>query len=501
MGYLASLLTILVVAYISIILTIEYLSRKRADFYVKQGFSPDITFGVSSYAKMLFKGMDQQNCLVYFYERYLKAKREGAPAIVYNEPASGSALVHLIDLSLIKEFANKDNEVSIKYFFNDGKLNLGFFTKNEDLALTQRVIFSEFFRIDNLSRLIPSLNKVIESCFKGERKPDGTLKITKSKEFVDHLMVNFVNMLIFGENTEILKADNGNSFCEEIAAILQAVFSDKVTFSPLNQLSRDWLNYLNILPEAYRVNQRTKSLEKKLENYIIKRVNNPQNYQEDRKKFCLINMMLDYNEKAQVGERLSLSDMVGNCNLFLLGGFDTTNTSICSLFYSLAHRPEIFKKLRETVNDLNKQNLNFTDLDNCELLEKIARESIRINPPAAFTVTRRLLKDFSLGKYKFRKGDLLFISQAPMMWDEDSFTSKRNFDVEAIDEQNKKQYLPFYLGRRNCVGQQLAQLELKLVALYVASHFDLKPISEQSRYSLSFTMQIHDCDVEITDLK
>ena len=493
LGYLASLVIILVVVYISVVLINEYISRKRADFYVKQGFSPEITFGLSGYAKLLIKGLDKKNVLEHFYERYLQAKREGAPAIIYNEAPAGLALIQLIDTNLIKEFANKDNEVSIKYFFNDQKLKLGFFAHNEEFALKQRVIFSEFFRIDNLSKLIPSINKVIENSFNKARSRDGTLKITKSQQFVDHLMVSMVNMLIFGENAEILK--------EEIGDIIQLIYSDKLAFNLLNQISRDWLNRLNILPEAHRVNKRTKSLEQKLENYILERDSKPKKYREERNKFCLINMMLDYNEKAKEGDKLTMSDMIGNCNVFLLAGFDTTNTSICSMLFSLAHSPEVFRRLGEAVTHLNKPDLTFTELDSCELLEKVVRESIRINPPAAYTATRQFLKDFSLGRYKFRKGDLLFISQAPMIWDEDAFAAKRTFDVEAVDEQNKKQYLPFYLGRRNCVGQQLAQLELKLVALFVASRFTLNPLSAESRYCLSFTMQIRDCDVEISDAK
>ena len=70
----------------------------------------------------------------------------------------------------------------------------------------------------------------------------------------------------------------------------------------------------------------------------------------------------------------------------------------------------MFRRLGQAFTDLNKPDLTFTELDSCELLEKVIRESIRINPPVAYTVTRRILNDFYLGKYKFRKGDLLFIS-------------------------------------------------------------------------------------------
>ena len=106
------------------------------------------------------------------------------------------------------------------------------------------------------------------------------------------------------------------------------------------------------------------------------------------------------------------------------------------------------------------------------------------------------IKDFSLGKYKFKKGDKFQIPLGILMWDIENFPTEKGFDLNALNESNKKHYMPFAIGRRNCVGQSLVQLEMKLIATYISQRFDLQTIDKDPRYVIAFTMQIVDCNVQ-----
>ena len=448
---------------------------------------------------MMFKGKDLDNALEPAYQRTLQAKREGAPGIVFNDSRAGCALIQLIDVNLIREFASRENEIAIRHLFEDFKIGMGFIMKNGEEALTQRAIFSEFFRTDNLSNLIPSINRVIHSNFEKQRAADGTLVIPRSQEFVDLLMVEMSNRFIFGEGSDILRTDSGASFSEELLQIVKQVW--KVTFSAPNFLTRDWLNYLNLLPDSRMAYQRARSLDQKLASYLQDRIDNPEKYHQQRKQICLINMMLDYNEKAKEGQKLTMDKMVGNCNLFLIASFDTTGNALNSMIYCLAHHQKIYERLAADLKDLDNSSLTFEDVEKSALLDKVVRESLRVNPPVSFVAFRLLLTDFSLGKYKFNKGDQVIIAPAPMMWDQEVFESCRDFDLDALNDQNKKNYFPFFMGKRNCVGQLLAQLEMKLLAIYLANRFALKPLTDRSRSTLVFSVKLTDCDIEITELK
>lgn len=486
----------MVLSLVAINLVQEFVSRIRANYYGQQGFEVLNCFGVSGLAGLIMKSRKKNNHLEDMYLKVLELRRKGMPGIAFSDSRDGCASVLLADTNLVREYATKENDVIIRDTPGDVKINVGFILKGGEEGLSQRAIFSEFFRIDNLAKLIPIVNKVIKQQFDSVDVKDGYLNIPKSKVFVEQLIIQLVNNLIFGEGAEIVRSDKGVPFCEELVHILNIIYSSKSVFHPLNYLTKDLYNKWNISPWSRQASQRAESMRKKMEEYIAKRKELLEKSAEERNKFCLINMMLLYNASAEESKRLTMEEMVGNCNMFLIGGFDTTTTAVCSLFYCLAKHPEVLKQLREQTKQLDRPDITFEALDGCEILERVIKESLRVNPPAGLLFIRKIIKDFNLGKYKLRKGDKLFVPIGPIMWDIDQFPSERNFDLDAITEKNKKNYMPFHLGKRNCVGQQLAQLEMKLIATYVANHYDLEALHEQSKYLFSFTMQMTKCDVK-----
>ena len=57
--------------------------------------------------------------------------------------------------------------------------------------------------------------------------------------------------------------------------------------------------------------------------------------------------------------------------------------------------------------------------------------------------------------------------------------------------------MPFSGGRRNCIGQLLSQMEIKVFAAYVFSRYSMTPITKPSEvnYTLSMTMRLNPCKV------
>lgn len=499
--WLLTIVGSLIAAIVGIVLVNEFRSRSRAAFYSKQGFTPEISSGIVGFVKLIIKALEKDDQWHDLTERILEIKNQGSPGIVYNLPNNGRSEVWLLDQDLIREFCLRENDVSFRIMPIDIKLKEGFFSMAGNKALEQRVIFSEFFRIENLSKLIPLINKILEENFQVPRSDLGELKIENSKVFVEKTMIKIVNCLIFGENSEIPKGVSGLSFSEELVYLLNSIFSKDVYFNPLNVLSRGFANELNLLPKSREVYSRARELDKRLAEYILERINHPEKYKEERKQFSLINLMLDYNASVQEDKKLSMENMIGNCNVFLIAGYDTTANSVNSMIYNLSHLPSLQTKLREAVQPLDASNFTFQDIDQIVLLEKIVREAIRVNAPAPTLLGRELSVDFSMGKYKFRKGDRVSIPFAPLMWDPNYFPSEKKFDVDAINEQNKKLFVPFSLGKRNCVGQQLAQLEMKLFCAFISRHFTLKPLTLKSKYVVGFVMQVDDCQVQFADVK
>ena len=191
--------------------------------------------------------------------------------------------------------------------------------------------------------------------------------------------------------------------------------------------------------------------------------------------------------------------MVGDCNVFLLAGFDTTTTSVHSMIYNLGLKPDLQAKLRKEIRTLrlNERDTTLETLDTGVLLEKIVRETIRVHPPVALVFNREIMTDFKLGPYNIRKGDGVNFMIAPMLWDQEVFESGFEFNEETINEANKRNWLPFSLGKRACLGQLLSQMELKVFASYIIDNFELRTMTDPKdvKFTISLTMKLSPCEV------
>lgn len=68
----------------------------------------------------------------------------------------------------------------------------------------------------------------------------------------------------------------------------------------------------------------------------------------------------------------------------------------------------------------------------------------------------------------------------------DAFIPERWADDDADATALKEMFIPFSTGKRSCVGQNLALLELKLVLAFMMHSYDFKLVSEiQDFYFLS----------------
>ena len=169
------------------------------------------------------------------------------------------------------------------------------------------------------------------------------------------------------------------------------------------------------------------------------------------------------------------------------------------MIYNLGLKPDLQAKLRKEIRTLrlNERDTTLETLDTGVLLEKIVRETIRVHPPVALVFNREIMTDFKLGPYNIRKGDGVNFMIAPMLWDQEVFESGFEFNEETINEANKRNWLPFSLGKRACLGQLLSQMELKVFASYIIDNFELRTMTDPKdvKFTISLTMKLSPCEV------
>lgn len=491
---LASVLVV-ALACIAILLIQEMQAKSRTKFYEKQGFIAKIEDWVGGEVSLYQNEAGCVNHLQLLYNLMAKAKAEGRPGLVFNMPHWGCASLYLSDVGVIREFFAKEYQHTRRTLPGDLKTNLGFIFEQGEKGLEHRAIFSEFFSYTHMNKLIPAIRKIIEKEFELLTVKEGKLVMENgSKRFIEHLVLTIINMLIFGEDVQIPKAESGLTFFEELLDLLSSIFPG-IIYDKANRVMRDLLNRFDLIPSAKRARHRSKFISSALQSFIEKRRGDLHSKQREA-GFCLIDMMLLHNEKSSQG-KLTMEDMIGNCNLFLVAGYDTTATAMCSMIYAMATVPDLYQLVADCSKDLDRYDVTREQLEQNDILEKLMRESIRLYPPSAFVFERLVMKDFTLagGKLVFKSGDKIQVPLGPLMWQEDVFGNLRSFDLNCINEKSKKNYMPFSIGKRNCVGQSLVSIEMKLLAAFISQRFKLKALDLQPKYITMFTMKMVDCDV------
>ena len=150
--------------------------------------------------------------------------------------------------------------------------------------------------------------------------------------------------------------------------------------------------------------------------------------------------MLAHSETART---MTPDELRGTIILLIIGGNDTTRNSISGGLLALNEHPSEYQKLR----------------DNPGLIPNMVSEIIRWQSPLAH-MRRTAVADTRLGDRQIRAGDKV------VMW---YLSGNRDSDVIAdadrflIDRQNARHHLSFGFGIHRCVGNRLAELQLRIL--------------------------------------
>jgi cytochrome P450 len=183
----------------------------------------------------------------------------------------------------------------------------------------------------------------------------------------------------------------------------------------------------------------------------------------EEEKFAELTKMTEalgqlFNERAKLPPKFDLLSMLahdpstrnmpfrefmGNLVLLIVGGNDTTRNSMTGGLMALAEHPAEYRKLR----------------DNPALIASMVPEIVRYVTPVIH-MRRTAAEDAELGGKEIRKGDKV------VMW----YVSG-NRDPEAIDDPDRfiidrprpRQHLSFGFGIHRCVGNRLAELQLRIL--------------------------------------
>ena len=178
------------------------------------------------------------------------------------------------------------------------------------------------------------------------------------------------------------------------------------------------------------------------------------------------------DEDSSVKEFLTDENLIMTMAEVFMAGLETTASTLCWALLYLIHNPEVQQMLHQELDQvIGPDRLpELEDKKNLPYLEATITETLRLSSLVPLSVPHKTTVDTTLQGYSIPKGTTVLINlwslhHDPQNWDDpEAFRPERFLDEEGHFAPPKAdRFLPFSAGRRVCLGESLARIELFLV--------------------------------------
>ncbi|XP_068730118.1 steroid 17-alpha-hydroxylase/17,20 lyase-like [Montipora capricornis] len=155
-----------------------------------------------------------------------------------------------------------------------------------------------------------------------------------------------------------------------------------------------------------------------------------------------------------------------------MAGLETTSSTLCWILLYLIHYPSVQDRVHQELDEVigNSRLPDLADKKNLPYLEATIAESLRVSSLVPLAVPHKATVDTSLQGYHIPKGTTVLVNlwslhHDPEIWDDpNEFKPERFLDDNGLFQTPKVGVLlPFSGGRRVCLGESFARMQLFFV--------------------------------------
>ncbi|KAL2158774.1 hypothetical protein VTH06DRAFT_3965 [Thermothelomyces fergusii] len=191
--------------------------------------------------------------------------------------------------------------------------------------------------------------------------------------------------------------------------------------------------------------------------------------------------------KSDDGRMLSMDEIVSNARLLVTAGSETTATALSGAAYFLARHPDVQARLAKEVREsfASEDEIDLFSVNRLKYMLAVLDEAMRMFPPVPSQLPRKChaAGDVICGYY-VPGGTTLDIWPWAMNYSSRNFTAPDKFlperwldeagpDGLVFDKSRQGALQPFSVGPRNCIGKNLAYVEMRLILARLIWNYDL----------------------------
>lgn len=181
---------------------------------------------------------------------------------------------------------------------------------------------------------------------------------------------------------------------------------------------------------------------------------------------------------------ISDKELIDNSSILIIAGSETTATVLSAATWFLTQNPECRAKLTQEIRSTfgSRSQISFDSVNRLPYLLAFMNESLRLFPPAPTGLTRKVPEGGDEIDGRFVAGGNIVaifpwaINLSPQHWTRPTeFIPERWMDDSRFKTDDLSVMQVFSYGPRNCIGKNLAYVEMRLIMARMVFEFDIEP--------------------------
>jgi cytochrome P450 len=221
---------------------------------------------------------------------------------------------------------------------------------------------------------------------------------------------------------------------------------------------------------------RFRSLTKLVAELIQRRRREPEEH------FDFLSMLMGSRDRDS-GEAMSDKELIDEVLTLIVAGHETTAAALTWSWYLISQHPAAAEQLQSEADRAAGGTLGLDAAESLTFTHQVLQEALRLYPPG-WLITRRTLEADELGGFAVAPRTDVFISpymlhRHPSYWsDPEQFRPERFAGADA-EERHRFSYIPFAVGPRHCIGENIAMFEMLVHVQHMSRRFRLTRATDE----------------------